>query len=176
MPMSTTNDTLNKESPSPRTLVSIRRGWWKGVAGLAAIWLFLMFGSLRSLDVRSALFWLDLVCAIGLLALALPYLLGRARLPVFAVREDGVQIPAYQHFQGARPSMRNWRDLGLFTWDQIGECRWSQYNPGVLVVRVVVSQADGKPKNSPGRLECRIPEPDRLPVQEAIRSMGKWAD
>ena len=72
--------------------------------------------------------------------------------------------------------MRNWRNLGLFMWDQVRECRWSQYAPGLLVVRVVVLQADGKPKNSPGRLECRIPEPDRPVVEQAIRSMGKWAD
>jgi hypothetical protein len=44
--MSTTNYTLNKESPSRRTLESIRRGWWKGAAGLAVVWLFLTFGDL----------------------------------------------------------------------------------------------------------------------------------
>ena len=58
MAMSNTNDTLNHERPSPRTLVAIRSGGWKGVAGLAAIWLILMFGGLSSLNLRSALFWL----------------------------------------------------------------------------------------------------------------------
>jgi hypothetical protein len=176
MPMSTTKNTLDYEHPGPRTLVSIRRGWWKGVAILAAIWLMLIFQGLWSLNLRLASSWLGLICTIGLTALTLPYLLSRVRLPVFAVREDGIQVPSGQSVRGSKPSMRNWRDLGLFTWDEVGECRWSHYAPGVLVVRVVVSQADGKAKNSPGRLECRIPEPDRPAVEAAIRSMGKWAD
>jgi hypothetical protein len=134
--------------------------------------LFLIFGNLFWLDVRSALFWLDLVCTIGLLALALPYLLGRARLPVFAVREDGVQIPAFQHVQGTRSSIRNWRDLGLFTWDQVGECRWSQYTPDLLVIKVVSARAVGKPQNTPARIEYHVPRPDRAAVEQAIRSVG----
>jgi hypothetical protein len=147
------------------------------VAGLVAIWLLMYLGGpLLRPDVRSWLFWLDVLFAISLSFLVLPYLLGRARLPVFAVREDGIQIPAYQHFQGTRPSMRNWRELGLFTWDWVGECRWSQYTPGLLVIQIVASQAEGKTEYARARIECRIPKQDRPAVEQAIRSMGKWAE
>jgi len=175
--MHTANDTSQKEGPGPRTLVAVQAGRWRSVAGLAAIWLILIFGGpLFRPDIRSWLFWFDAVFTIGMLFLALPYLLGRARIPVFAVREDGIQIPAYQHFQGARPSLRDWRDLGLFTWDRVEQCRWSQYTPGLLVIQIVASQAKGKPEHAVARLECRIPEPDRPAVQQPIRSRGKWAE
>jgi hypothetical protein len=175
--MGTTNDTLNHEVPRPSTLVAIRRGWWKGLAGLIAIWLIVIFGGpLFPPDLRSAWFWFDLVFTIGILALALPYLLGRARLPVFAVREDGIQIHIYQHFRNVSPSIRTWRNLGLFTWDQVRDCRWSPYMPGLLVIQLVDSRAEGQAKYPSARLECRIPEPDRPAVQQAIQSMGKWTD
>jgi hypothetical protein len=175
--MQLANDTSQQERPAPRTLISIKSGRWKAVAGLAALWLIVIFGGpLFRPDFRSWLFWFNAFFTIGMLLLALPYLLSRARLPVFAVREDGIQVPAYQHFQGAKPSLRNWRELGLFTWDRVGECRWSQYTPGLLVVQIVASQSEGKAEYASARLECRIPERDRPAVQQAIRSMGKWAE
>jgi hypothetical protein len=177
MPMHLANDTSQQKGPGPRTLVRIQGGRWKTVAGLAAIWLIMnLSGPLVRPDVRSWLFWLDVLFTIGLFFLVLPYLLGRARLPVFAVREDGIQIPAYQHLQGARPSMRNWRDLGLFIWDRVRACRWSQYALGLLVIQIVASQIEGKTEHARAGLECRIPERDRPAVQEAIRWMGKWAE
>jgi hypothetical protein len=175
--MSPTLDTLNRNGPKPVTLLAIRRAWWKNVAGQAPVWLVVIFsGPLVWFHVRSPWFWGELLCASGLLALALPVLLARARLPVFAIREDGIQLPAFQYLPGAIPSTRNWRDLGLFTWDQVGECRWSRYTPGLLVIMIVVSRAEGKFENPPARLEYRVPEPHRSAVQQAIRSMGKWAD
>jgi hypothetical protein len=175
--MHTVNDTSQQGGPEPRTLVSVKAGRWKVVSGLAAIWLVMIFGGpLLRPDLRSWLFWCDAVFTIGLLLLALPYLQGRARLPVFAVREDGIQIPAYQHFQGFRPSWRNWRDNGLFTWDRVGESHWSKYTPGLLVIQVVAMRVEGKPETPLARLECRIPETNRPAVEQAIRSMGKWAE
>jgi hypothetical protein len=173
MPMHHANEKSQHEGPGPRTLVSVKAGRWKTVAGLAAIWLIANIGGpLLRPDLRSWLFWFNAICTVGLLFLFLPYLLGRARLPVFAVREDGIQIPAY----GTWPSLRNWPDLGLFTWNRVGQCRWSQFTPGLLVIQIVASNAEAKAEHSVARLECRIPEPDRPAVQQAIRSRGKWAE
>ena len=177
--MSHSCDLLNSDCPGRRTVVSIRRSLWKRAALIVAALFCLIGGPFLGLDPRSVASWAALICSIGLLVLFLPYLLGLSMLPLFVVREDGIQHPTNLWLlwnPGFMPTMGNWRSLGLCTWDKVGGCRWSRYTPGLLVVQIAVTQADGKPTNSAGRFECRIPEPDRPAGEKAIRSMGRWSD
>jgi hypothetical protein len=118
------------------------------------------------------------VCAFAARALS--------RAPEFGVFQEGIKL-TFPRIPPGRSAFDPWA-CGWFSWDEVTDCRWSPYEPGVLSVHVpaVVHQFPGR--FGLGAPSCRrdtlppsihfyrVPEPHRAEVEAAIRARGKWAD
>ncbi|MBV8487262.1 MAG: hypothetical protein JO161_03175, partial [Planctomycetaceae bacterium] len=100
--------------------------------------------------------------------------LSRASRPELAVFEQGILLPG----ERSRGRSLPWNPIanGLFTWNEVGYCRWSRYAPGTLMIQVAGTRSPNRIARPPTRLEYRVSEEYRPSVEMAIRAVGKWAE
>jgi hypothetical protein len=172
-------------APTADPLVAIPRPRWKTAASILAglliaaycalvVWVSMRPVGARALeDSPGKIVFSIAFSAIGA-GVAIFGTLALASSPEFAVGKDGLRLP----FTAYRREVWPWRprDLGLFPWDQVSNCRWSSYEPGLLQIRIKGTRSSGRiGKQPPALIDYRVPEPYRSDVEKAIRAFGKWA-
>jgi hypothetical protein len=140
------------------------------------VWANLHHGGAQAARRPPAPLWFD-VLLIGCIALIMPpAILAWAKLPEFAVGKDGLRLPYGGRREPSRFPPWDLRDYGLIAWDEVGYCRWSRFEPGVLQVQTRAARTRSGIEVPQARVTYRVPEPHRPAVETAIRAMGKWAD
>jgi hypothetical protein len=180
--------------PKPIVAISWRRFWWLPYVApvlpmaLAALILMADPGKVRQGQPPGTV---ALILGIGalrpvalMLVVLVPMAIWLSRAPEFDVFQEGIKV----NIKRVAPGRSLWDpwNYGFYSWDEVGYCRWSPYQPGVLSVHLAAAEqqaagflgtgSDSKMQVPPMIYFYRVPERHRAAVEAAIRACGKWAD